>query len=272
MKSFAWRCGRGRLAPALVLVLAATAAHAQTAWLFGEQHDQPDHQRQTAAAVQSLAAEGRLHTVVLEMATRGRDTHGLPRDASEAQVRDALQWSESWPWARYREVVMNAVRAGVPVMGGNLPRERLLPAMSETRWDTLVPEAAREKLLVAVREGHCNLLPESQLAPMVRMQIARDRSLAEALAEAGRDAAPSDVLVMLSGAVHASRETGVPLHLNEVAPSLKLRSIGFATGAASEPGFDEWRDARSESTPDHCAELMQSGRLSGAPSTSAAKP
>ena len=255
MKSFAWRCGRGRLA--LVLVLAATAAHAQTAWLFGEQHDQPDHQRQTAAAVQSLAAEGRLHTVVLEMATRGRDTHGLPRDASEAQVRDALQWSESWPWARYRQVVMNAVRAGVPVMGGNLPRERLRSAMSETRWDTLVPEAAREKLLVAVREGHCNLLPESQLAPMVRMQIARDRSLAEALAEAGRDAKATDVLVMLSGSAHASRDTGVPLHVGATSARLTVRSIAFGSHAVS--GFDETRTASTEGAGDHCAELVKRG-------------
>jgi uncharacterized iron-regulated protein len=237
-----------------LLLAAATGgtAQAQTAWLFGEQHDQPDHQRQAAAVVQALAADGRLHAVVLEMAARG-----LPRDASETQVRDALQWSESWPWVRYREVVMNGVRAGVPVLGGNLPREQLRPAMGESRWDTLVPEDARQKLLSAVREGHCNLLPESQLAPMVRMQIARDRSLAQALADAGRDAKEGQVLVMLSGSAHASRETGVPLHLGAVQPSLEARSIAF--GAQARPGFDETRSASVEATRDHCADLAKQG-------------
>lgn len=252
-----------RAAYALLIWAAASGVQAQTAWLFGEQHDQADHQRQTAAAVQSLATEGRLHAVVLEMAERGRGTHGLPRDASEAQAREALRWNESWPWTRYREVVMNAVRAGAPVLGGNLAREQLRPAMNEARWDTVLPDAARQKLLLAVRDGHCGLLPESQLAPMVRMQIARDRSLAETLAEAARDARSNDVLVMLSGAVHASRDTGVPLHLGTVAPALVVRSIGFRLESAdaklTAPAFDEWRPARNSPTPDHCADLTQRG-------------
>ncbi|WP_246099367.1 ChaN family lipoprotein [Methylibium rhizosphaerae] len=238
----------------------ATVAQAQTAWLFGEQHDQPDHQRQAAAAVQELAADGRLHAVVLEMAARGRDTRGLPRDASETQVREALHWSESWPWTRYRQVVMNAVRAGVPVLGGNLPRERVRQVMAEPEWDRQVPEGARQRLLDAVREGHCGLLPPSQLAPMARVQIARDRSLAETLAGAARDAPGDGVLLMLSGAVHASHTMGVPLHLSQVAPGLLTRSIGFrATASPAADGFDESRPAAVEPAPDHCAELAKRG-------------
>lgn len=255
-----------------LLLGAAAATHAQTAWLFGEQHDQPDHQRQTAAAVQALAAEGKLHAVVLEMAERSRHTRGLSRHATEAQTRAALQWKESWPWARYRDVVMNAVQAGVPVLGGNLPREQIRSVMNEVHWDQLVPEAARQHLLAAVRDGHCGLLPDSQLAPMVRVQIARDRNLAEALSEAARDAKPSDVLVMLSGAVHASRDTGVPLHMGVVAPGLALRSIGFGPGGNIAAGFDEWRAARSEPAADHCAELAQRGMpTQGVPPTSPLK-
>lgn len=258
-----WGCGL------LVAAAATAAAQAQTAWLFGEQHDQSDHQRQAAAAVQEVAADGRLHAVVLEMAARGRDTRGLPRDASETQVRGALHWSESWPWARYRQVVMNAVRAGVPVLGGNLPRERLRQVMAEPEWDRQVPEAARQRLLDAVREGHCGLLPASQLAPMARVQIARDRSLAETLADAARDAPGDGVLLMLSGAVHASHTMGVPLHLSQIAPDLVTRSIGFgATGTPAAEGFDESRDAAVDPAPDHCAELAKRGM----PSSGAAEP
>jgi uncharacterized iron-regulated protein len=249
-----WSCGL------LAATAVTAAAQAQTAWLFGEQHDQPDHQRQAAAAVQALAADGRLHAVVLEMAARGFQTHGLPRDASETQVREALQWSESWPWTRYRQVVMNAVRAGIPVLGGNLPRERMRQVMAEPDWDRQIPEAARQRLLEAVRDGHCGLLPPSQLAPMVRVQIARDRSLAEALTAAAHDARPDSVLVMLAGAVHASQTTGVPLHLSQITPGLATRSIGFgAAGAPRVDGFDEWRPAAVEPAPDHCADLAKRG-------------
>lgn len=256
-----------------LLLGAATATHAQTAWLFGEQHDQPDHQRQAAAAVRALADAGKLHAVVLEMAERGRHTRGLSHQATEAEARAALQWNDdAWPWARYRDVVMNAVQAGVPVLGGNLPRAQMRSVMKEAHWDQLVPEPARQRLLAAVNEGHCGLLPESQLAPMTRVQIARDRNLAETLSEAARDAKPSDVLVMLSGAVHASRETGVPLHVGAMAPALALRSIGFEAAGNNATGFDEWRTARSEPTADHCAELAQRGMpTQGVPAASSLK-
>ena len=48
-----------RFTPALLLALAACAAPAPLpdaqVLIFGEQHDQPDHQRQTAQAVRRLA-------------------------------------------------------------------------------------------------------------------------------------------------------------------------------------------------------------------------
>lgn len=257
----------------LALAAAPLPARAQSAWLFGEQHDQPDHQKQAAEAVRQLANEKRLHAVVLEMAERGGDTTALPRDASEAEARAALRWNEeAWPWNSYREVVMNAVAAGVPVHGGNLPRARLREAMREPKWDGAVPPEAHARLIEAVREGHCGLLPDSQLAPMVRMQLARDRSLAETLAEAARGAGPQAVVLMLSGSVHASRATGVPLQLPAVAPQLPVRSIAFASGAGREvPGFDEARPAQSAPSIDHCAELRQRGMPGRAPQPGAGK-
>lgn len=271
------------LPPAWALLACAAglwpaAVLAQAAWLFGEQHDQPDHQRQTAEAVAGLADDGRLHAVVLEMARRGRSTAALPREAGEAQVREALAWNErGWPWAAYRDIVMNAVRAGVPVVGGDLSRDALRPAMSEPRWDEAVPEAARRALREAIDRGHCGLLPPYRLQPMVRMQIARDRSLAESLAEAGRGAGAQAVVVLVSGAVHASRETGVPLHLAPLVPGWTLRTIGFDSGAAggvdaSRPGFDELRPAAPGPQTDHCAELRQRGMPPAPASSSTSAP
>ena len=184
-----------------LLLIACVPAGAQTAWLLGELHDQPDHQRQAAQIVDELAVQGRLQALVLEMAERGRHTHGLPRDAGEAQVREALAWHEpAWPWAAYGPVVMAAVRAGVPVQGGNLPRAELRAAMGQARWDDTVPASARERLVDAVRDGHCGLVPEAQLPAMARMQIARDDALAATIAASARGASPEAVVLLLTGA------------------------------------------------------------------------
>lgn len=258
-----------RLAFAACASAAFLPAFAQTAWLIGEQHDQTDQQRQAALLVQGLAVQGRLQGLVLEMAERGGDTRALAADATEEQVRAALRWSErDWPWARYRELVMTAVRAGSPVVGGNLPRAELRPVMQQAEWDGKVPPAARRVLLDAVREGHCGLVPDAHLGPMVRIQVARDRSLAETVAAvASAQALPvrgEAVVVLQAGAMHASRAAGVPVHLAQLAPNLPVRTIRFATDPAHLPqvattGFDEVRQARPEPPRDHCAELRARG-------------
>lgn len=246
---------------ATLLLIVCAPAGAQTAWLLGELHDQPDHQRQAAQIVGELAAQGRLQALVLEMAERGRHTRGLPRDAGEAQVREALAWHEpAWPWAAYGPVVMAAVRAGVPVQGGNLPRAELRAAMGQARWDDTVPASARERLVDAVRDGHCGLVPEAQLPAMARMQIARDDALAATIAASARGAPSDAVVLLLAGAVHASRLTGVPLHLPRHAPALTVRTTAFVpTGATPPEGFDDVRVAATQASRDHCADLHKRG-------------
>lgn len=220
--------------------------------IFGEQHDQPDHQLQTAQAVRQLASQGTLAALVIEMAERGRSTAALPRDASESQVRDALAW-RGWEWPVYEGVVMAAVRAGVPVLGGNLPRERMREAMGDAGRDALVDVSAREKLAVAVREGHCGLLPATQEPGMVRIQIARDQAMAETVAAALK---PGQRVLLLTGAQHASRDRGVPLHLalHHGAPGVHVVIFGEpSTGLAA----DELRAARLTPRPDPCEGLAK---------------
>jgi hypothetical protein len=127
--------------------------------LLGEQHDAPDHQRLQRDTVQWLAARGRLAAVVLEMAERGHSTAALARGATEAQVQSALQWNDAaWPWSAYGPVTMAAVRAGVPVLGGNLPRSAMAAATQETRWANHLAVTARQQLLDALQDG-MGLLP-----------------------------------------------------------------------------------------------------------------
>lgn len=181
--------------------------------LLGERHDAPQHQQMQREAVEWLTRQGLLAALVLEMAEQGHSTQGLPPDASEASVQAALAWNDgAWPWLQYGPVAMAAVRAGVPVHGGNLPRRELRTALTDSTLDALLSPAALERQRQAVRDGHCGLLPEPRVPGMARVQVARDLSMAQTAAAAQR---PGKVVLVVAGAAHVKRSLGVPVHLPE---------------------------------------------------------
>jgi uncharacterized iron-regulated protein len=187
--------------------------------MLGEQHDAPSHQQLHREVVEALARRGSLAAVVLEMAERGHSTAGLPRHASEDQVRQALDWEHSgWPWAPYRPAIMTAVAAGVPVIGGNLPRDRMRAAMADHGYDTMLRGPALKAQQQAVRQGHCGMLPEQQVSPMTRIQIARDESMAQTLEQA---AVPGKTVLLVAGGGHVDEQVGVPVHLP---PALRVEA------------------------------------------------
>ncbi len=249
--------------------------------LLGEQHDAPDHQRIHREVIETLAARGALAAVVLEMAMQGNSTAGLAghggiggnggnggkgdkydKGASEAAVRAALKWDEqAWPWASYAPAIMAAVRAGVPVMGSNMPRAQMGAAMQQPALDQRLNGPALKAQQQLIRQGHCDLLPESQISPMTRIQIARDMAMANAIAQAHANAAlaasPAKTVVLLAGSGHVDRTLGVPLHL----PSgLKAKSVLLVAGNESDAGgkasdFDAVWAAAPAPAKDYCAGL-----------------
>ena len=232
------------------------------ALLLGEQHDASEHQLIARAVVQALAARSVLAAVVLEMLPAGSTSAYMPRDSAQPQVQQTLGWDESaWPWAAYGPVVMAAVQAGVPVLGGNLPAQQMRAQMARSELDSRLPPAALAEQQQLMREGHCGLLPESQIAPMARIQIARDLSLAATLQTALRQAGPQQLVLMLSGSVHADKRLGVVAHLP---PELPVRSVRLVAGGQGVVGqgvgagpFDaHWPTAPAPST-DHCAALRE---------------
>jgi len=230
-------------AAALVLLMGcASALPAADVLLLGEQHDAASHQRRHRDTVQTLARQSRLAALALEMAEQGGTTAGLPRDSDESAVQAALRWNEqAWPWAAYGPAVMAAVRAGVPVLGANLPRERMREAMADARLDALLPAPALEAQRKAIREGHCGLLPETQIAPMTRIQIARDRAMAGVLAQA---AVPGKTVVLLAGSGHVDESLGVPVHLPA---GVSVRSLRWP--ASEAPQKDYCAEMRRQMAP-----------------------
>lgn len=226
------------------------------ALLLGEQHDAAQHQRIHRDVIAAMAQRGALAAVVLEMAEQGHSTRALPSFAPEYVVRNTLQWNDrQWPWAQYGAAVMAAVRHGVPVIGSNLPREQMRSAMQTNATDTLLDATAFQAQQAQIRSGHCNMLPESQMVPMARVQIARDVAMAQAITRALQ---PGKTVVLLAGAGHADRQLGVPRHLAAgiTVKSLQLRAHSPSEEPNAAPHFDQVWPTEAIAAKDYCAAIQ----------------
>lgn len=243
--------------------------------LLGEQHDAPEHQQRQREVLGALIAQRQAAALVIEMAEQGGDTRQLPTHASEADARQALGWSASeaagWDWAVYGPLVMQAVRAGVPVWGGNLPRAQFRHTMQDAALDNRLTAPALHTQQNQIREGHCQLLPESQIGPMTRVQIARDRALASTAEGAMRT---GQTVLLVAGNQHVRRDLGVPVHLS---PQVKARVVLMQSGdgnttagtaavdtdntSADKSAADQVWPTAPVPERDHCAEFKtQMGR------------
>ena len=262
MRSFSGVC---LLAAACLLLACATppidieqrvsALLPADAILLGEQHDAPDHHALERAMVMELARRQQLAALVMEMAEQGHSTVGLARNTPEAYVQSALHWDEAgWPWKDYGPVVMAAVQSGVPVLGANLPRAAMRAAMANTTLDAHLHPDNLEQQRGAIRSGHCLLLPEGQIAPMTRIQIARDAAMAGTIVGASR---PGKTVLLVAGGGHVLRGLGVPTHLPT---TIRLRVVLASAGppdATKISGADAVWETAPVPAVDHCAKLEQ---------------
>ena len=208
--------------------------------LLGEQHDAPQHQQRQREVLGALIAQRQAAALVIEMAEQGGDTRQLPANASEADARQALGWSASeaagWDWAVYGPLVMQAVRAGVPVWGGNLPRAQMRSTMQDAALDNRLTAPALKTQQDQIRDGHCQMLPESQIAPMTRIQIGRDRAMASTVEAAIRS---GQTVLLVAGNQHVKRDLGVPVHLGpqvQVQARVVVMQSGQSAGNGNNPG------------------------------------
>lgn len=224
--------------------------------LLGEQHDVAAHHEIKQQVVALLAARGMLAAVALEMADSGVSTASLKPSATEQQVRNALKWSDSsWPWADYGPAIMTAVRAEVPVVGANLPREQMRASMADAQLDGKLPGPALKAQQQGIRIGHCNLLPESQITPMTRIQISKDITMAHTVHQA---AVAGKTVLLLAGNGHVDRRLGVPQHLPI---DLKVKAIHLRAGDArpdeKADAFDAVWQTPAVPPVDYCEQFRQ---------------
>jgi uncharacterized iron-regulated protein len=270
-----WTSDFKRVAPAELENALANARYV----LLGEIHNNPDHHRLQARLIEALVGRGRRPAVVFEMIPAHLQSE-LDRRA-EAGDRDAgalgkaLRWEESgWPdWSMYRPIAEAALSAGLPLIAGGLDAD-VRKAVAKGAPSSLVRDFDLDRPLKPeiaeaegreIEEGHCNLLPEVALKPMLRAQRAADGALAKAMASAN----PSEGAVLIAGAGHVRNDWAVPHILREKAPGATVVSVAFvevdprrtAPSAYMDavPGLEKPFDyiyltPRADLT-DHCAEL-----------------
>ena len=197
------------------------AVAAQRFFVLGEQDNNDPQQWLSGWFVEQLAARGQLAVLALGMLEGVGERVQLPRNASAAQVRDALQWQQrtiGYPFERYERVVMAAVRAGVPLVPANLQRANLPFVQNDPTLDGAVNPNARNIIMRHIIDTSCGLLNSSnapQLTALTRVEIAQDRAMAQAMRQ---NLQPNKTVMLLASQMHADRGIGVPQHLGN--PSL----------------------------------------------------
>jgi len=203
--------------------------------LLGEQHDNPLHHARRGELIEALAAPGAPVTVVAEQLPRGVPVvFGADLLASlNAAGFDAQGWS----WPLHEPLFAAVARAGLPLTGGNLPRDRVrrvaregtaaLPGEIAALLERAPLDAAGAAALDAeLVEGHCGQALGAMLARLREAQRARDASLALALEASGGKPA-----VLIAGNGHVRLDHGVPTLLAALRPAARIVSVGFG-----EPG------------------------------------
>ena len=221
---------------------------------LGEQHDAAEHQQIHRQVIEHLAVRGQLAALALEMAETGSSTAALKSNSTQLQVQAALGWNDkSWPWSAYGPAVMAAVKAGVPVLGANLSAAQMQGAMADSNLDQQLPGQALKAQQQLIRIGHCGLLPENRIAPMTRIQIARDISMARTMEQA---TLPGKTVILLAGSGHVNRELGVARHL-PLGTAFKAVLLRAGPASAADAAFDAVWPTPDLPEQDYCAGLQE---------------
>jgi len=219
----------------------ANAAQDATYLILGEKHDNPDHHALQLDIVNLLVDNNDLGLLSFEMMET--DSQSLLDQLADQQInsldelREYLVWDEEgWDWNFYGPLLQAAYGADIPMAAGNISNARMGEVYGldslPSEFDVL-DEATMEQLFVDIDESHCGLLPESQFPAMVRVQQARDYSMAQSMAEPGAEG----VTVLITGNYHARQDLGVPNYLvaRQGAASLDdIVSIGLMEVQAGE--------------------------------------
>ncbi len=195
--------------------------------LLGELHDNAQHHALRAQLIRRIARD-KLSVVAEHLPSTARVVR---EGALLADLQAAGFDPQAWSWPLHAPL-FDAIRsAGLPLVGGNLPKgfskqlfgqgaSTLSTPLGQTYRNAPLSEAASQQLDQDLIDGHCGKLPERYIEPMRLVQRATDVSLAQALL----DRVPS---LLVAGNGHVRKDYGVPQVLSATTPALRVTAVGF---------------------------------------------
>ncbi|MCX7041486.1 MAG: ChaN family lipoprotein [Gammaproteobacteria bacterium] len=197
--------------------LLSTLASARFAFI-GEKHDNPDHHQIELRLIRHRLAGQPGSAVVFEMLDDAQRPvlASIAADDSLEQIREKLALpAKGWDFAVYGPLFQASAKEG-KLVAGNVGKKFIgevyakgEPALAaEPRFSTVpsATEQTRSHFLERIYEAHCGKAARDTLGPMVAIQLAKDASMASAMA----DNAPA---LLVAGAEHVRADTGVPSHV-----------------------------------------------------------
>ena len=230
--------------------------------LVGERHDNPDHHALQLWLLQALAQRRSQGSLLLEMLNPDQQDNVaqvqalVERGQWPADLASALDWQKGWEWGLYAPLVKHALAQPYPLMSANLDRAEIIRVYRRKPTLTGAPadKEVQRTLLAQIRISHCGMLPETQLPAMLAVQQQRDQRMADQLVAAPKPA------MLLTGAFHARRDLGVPLHLTSQDGKATGRVLILAEVEdmvrADQADFVWFTPAQPQQ--DHCAGLRKS--------------
>lgn len=203
--------------------------------LIGEKHDNPIHHHHQSELIKALGKRDDHHrAIVWEMFNRDQQDSldQAWQTVSPEELGAKMNWAESgWPlWHDYAPIAEAAKAQNLVMIAGNLPQDVLRPmirdgvkALPAELAGKLalppLPDDIAKRFNKEIADGHCNMLPKSQLPAFGLVQFARDASLARAMIDADADR-NIDGAFLIAGAMHVRDDIAVPYHLRRYAPDL----------------------------------------------------
>ena len=213
--------------------------------LLGEQHDNADHHLIQAWLISQSRISGRKLSVAFEMFDQDQqpaiDKYLAENPNNPQGLGDAVRWQESgWPdWKIYFPIMEAAMEGRMPLIAASLPRSHFRPMMklgpraylgvdrfARMKLDQPLPEAGRKGLEQTIIQGHCGMLPEAAVSPMVDAQRVKDALMAETMIKAAnREGA--DGAILIAGNGHVRKDYGAPLYLAHQTDPKTIFSVGL---------------------------------------------
>lgn len=187
-------------------------------FLMGEIHDNSHGHQLRHQHLMQLVDQGLKPVVAMEQFDRDKQTL---LDLALKQCTDvdcvlAKAATPGWDWQFYRPIVQLALDKKVKLLAANLSTVDVQKVMVRGFSAVFSPQAINAYKLhqipsalqsaqnKAIQEGHCNMLPDQAIGPMVQAQIGRDVWMASVINDL-----QDPVVVLIAGNGHVRKDAGI---------------------------------------------------------------